>query len=609
MFVLVIWQRELGNHNSLNRILSVHAAGKLVGLMPHGKFIEDCDMKKSFSIITATHNAAATLPHLLDSLASQTFRDFELILQDGASTDTTVALAESYRDRLPALSIASEADTGIYDAWNRAAARLNSRWTLFLGADDSLYAPDTLERVVAYLGTHTAEEPGGRLRFAAGGVVIIRTDGTPLRYISGRVEGAVESLGSAAMPTPFPGLFIHSGLFAQFRFDAGLRIVGDYDFLCRAWTRDDEGLRLPFLVAKMREGGVSSRVACAAVQTRELFDVADSHYGNIWTPERKRHYFRMRLVSAAYTQFPTLAPKLHNALRRLRGRPPLPADAGEAAAPFPSFSPEQVPVFIISYNRLNYLKRLIDWLERRKLTNITIIDNASSYPPLLHYLEELPYRVVRLRENLGHLALWKCGLFTDIVSSSYFILSDPDVVPVEECPDDVIECFYNKLVENPSLTKCGFSLLLEDIPHDYPLRDSVMKVESPYWENPLPDGSGYTAPLDTTFALYRPGVPPEDPRWFSAVRLAPPYAARHLPWYETGPEADGEGQFYREHCRPQFSFWSAADADSLKQENLALRRRVEALEAQVAMLEQSFGNRLFLVLYKVLRALKKKILG
>jgi glycosyltransferase involved in cell wall biosynthesis len=57
-------------------------------------------MTPFFTIITATYNAAATLPRLLDSLAAQTCRDFELVIQDGASTDATAAIAEAYRERL-----------------------------------------------------------------------------------------------------------------------------------------------------------------------------------------------------------------------------------------------------------------------------------------------------------------------------------------------------------------------------------------------------------------------------------------------------------------------------------------------------------------------------
>ena len=71
-----------------------------------------------FTIITSTWNAAATLPRLLDSLAAQTCRDFNWIVQDGASSDATLDIVERYRDRLPEILTAGGRDNGIYDAWN-----------------------------------------------------------------------------------------------------------------------------------------------------------------------------------------------------------------------------------------------------------------------------------------------------------------------------------------------------------------------------------------------------------------------------------------------------------------------------------------------------------
>ena len=564
-------------------------------------------MTKFITIITATYNAASTLPRLLESLASQTCRDFELIIQDGASNDNTVEIAESYRDMLPALSIVSEPDTGIYDAWNKALSRINGRWTLFLGADDSLYTTDILDKVRNMLGLLSSDE-SAHIRFAAGSVVVTTAERIPLRYISGRVEGAVNSLRAAAIPTPFPGLFIRSELFGNHLFRSDLRIVGDYEFLCQTWNEDKQGIRLPYLVTAMTTGGISEQQSHAAMCAKETYDAAHRHFGNAWTPEHKRHYFCTRILSTLYSWLPQVAPQIHNALRRLRNRPPLICQGRHSPALTP-FAPESVPIFIISYNRLRCLKRLISWLEENGNTNIIVVDNSSTYPPLLEYLDSLSYRVIRLNENKGYLAVWECGVFSDILDKQYFVVTDPDVLPSETCPDDAIMCFYNKLMEYPHITKCGFSLLIDDIPSDYPLRQSVVSLEKRYWEAPLPDGSGYVAPIDTTFALYRPGIAPNDPRWLSAIRLAPPYAARHLPWYESAANDDEESVFYRKVCKAQSSYWTATDADSLKQENLALRRRIEELEAQVDMMSQRFSNKVYILVYRMLRAVKKSILG
>ena len=49
---------------------------------------------------------------------------------------------------------------------------------------------------------------------------------------------------------------------------------------------------------------------------------------------------------------------------------------------------KQIPIVINNFNRLGYLKRLIASLESRGYKNIHIIDNNSTYPPLLEYYEK-----------------------------------------------------------------------------------------------------------------------------------------------------------------------------------------------------------------------------
>jgi glycosyltransferase involved in cell wall biosynthesis len=103
------------------------------------------------TLVVPTMNSQALLGAALESIAGQTWRGFEVIVSDGASSDGTLALARSYADRLPALQIDSRPDRGVYDAINRGVALSRGEWFLVLGSDDRLHAPDTLERVAAHL--------------------------------------------------------------------------------------------------------------------------------------------------------------------------------------------------------------------------------------------------------------------------------------------------------------------------------------------------------------------------------------------------------------------------------------------------------------------------
>ncbi|MEQ3657272.1 MAG: glycosyltransferase family 2 protein [Dokdonia sp.] len=100
-----------------------------------------------FSIIIPTYNAAATLATALESVAQQSFRDVEVLVQDGGSLDNTLEIAHSFQDQLPGLIIKSEADTGIYDAMNKAVIAATGTYIYFLGSDDHLYDAHTLATI------------------------------------------------------------------------------------------------------------------------------------------------------------------------------------------------------------------------------------------------------------------------------------------------------------------------------------------------------------------------------------------------------------------------------------------------------------------------------
>ncbi|MCM1153409.1 MAG: glycosyltransferase [Muribaculum sp.] len=93
------------------------------------------------SIITVTYNAEKTLPATLKSVAEQTYKDYELIIIDGASRDNTLSLARSLA---PNATILSEPDDGIYYAMNKGLRMAKGEYVLFLNAGDSFHSAGTL---------------------------------------------------------------------------------------------------------------------------------------------------------------------------------------------------------------------------------------------------------------------------------------------------------------------------------------------------------------------------------------------------------------------------------------------------------------------------------
>ncbi|MEO8153800.1 MAG: glycosyltransferase family 2 protein [Rhizobacter sp.] len=107
------------------------------------------------SVVVPTWNSAAVLAQALQSLAAQSFRGFEVILSDGASTDETLAIAQRYASLLPTLSIDSRPDSGVYDAINRGVRLARGAWFLVLGSDDCIHAPETFAAVAEQLQLET----------------------------------------------------------------------------------------------------------------------------------------------------------------------------------------------------------------------------------------------------------------------------------------------------------------------------------------------------------------------------------------------------------------------------------------------------------------------
>lgn len=102
-----------------------------------------------FSIIIPTYQSERSIESCLNSILAQSFADFEVIIQDGKSSDNTCDLVRAFDDAR--LLLFSEKDTGVYHAMNRAIDKLSGNWVLFLGSDDRLYVNETLETLKLFL--------------------------------------------------------------------------------------------------------------------------------------------------------------------------------------------------------------------------------------------------------------------------------------------------------------------------------------------------------------------------------------------------------------------------------------------------------------------------
>ena len=210
-------------------------------------------------------------------------------------------------------------------------------------------------------------------------------------------------------------------------------------------------------------------------------------------------------------------------------------------------SVKEIPIVINNFNRLTHLSALIAFLERSGFKKIIIIDNGSTYGPLLEYYATTRHEVVRDGANYGHLALWKNGLYQRL-KWNYFVYTDSDVLPVKECPENFLTHFKKVLDAHFHLDKVGFGIVIDDLPDSFALKEKVINHEKRFWKNEV-DENVFDAPIDTTFALYKPFSTLKfgEVYTLAAYRLGFPYVVRHLPWYVDSDNLSEEEQYYVEH--------------------------------------------------------------
>ena len=204
----------------------------------------------------------------------------------------------------------------------------------------------------------------------------------------------------------------------------------------------------------------------------------------------------------------------------------------------------EIPIIINNYNRLDYLVKLIQSLESRGYRNIHIIDNNSSYPPLLEYYKSCKYCVYKLNTNVGYKALWKTNIYEKF-KKSYYVYTDADLELDNACPDDFMNYFFMIMQKKPFSQKVGFGLKIDDLPDIFINKKQVIDWEKKHWDFPDRQIQNlFRAPIDTTFALYRPFCKGAANRFYETYRTGYPYVVKHLPWYVDSKNLTEEELYY-----------------------------------------------------------------
>lgn len=209
------------------------------------------DMLK-VSLLVTTYNVKDHLRITLDHITRQDYRDMEVVIVDGMSTDGTVDVIQEYAERMEqndsiTVRWISEEDQGLYDAMNKAY-RL-STGDIIAVCNDMLYTEDAVSKLVRAI-----EQCGRSCIGAHADLVYVEGERVVRSWHMG--EGRLRQGWMPGHPT----LFLRREIYEKYGlYDNRYRCAADYEFMVRFLKDENNRLAyVPEVLVAMFYGGTSN---------------------------------------------------------------------------------------------------------------------------------------------------------------------------------------------------------------------------------------------------------------------------------------------------------------------------------------------------------------
>jgi len=239
-----------------------------------------------FSIITITYNEEKRIGNTLKSVYSQSFSDYEHIIEDGFSSDNTVSIVKKVKAQysLSNLVVYQEKDSGLYDAMNRAIKRAKGKYICFLNSGDSFYDENVLKSVADYINNYP------NMDWYYGDSIVVFPNGDEYyqacctyENISGEVD--YKELRQTDIDFVHQSLFASKRCFERSLFDTTYQLRAEF-----AWYLDNvmKGCKVKKMnipISCYAFGGTSDRAESAVVNRDELLRMYKEY--DILTPKRE----------------------------------------------------------------------------------------------------------------------------------------------------------------------------------------------------------------------------------------------------------------------------------------------------------------------------------
>lgn len=227
--------------------------------------------KPLLSIITVTYNASREVGVTLRSVHEQTCRDFEFVVQDGASKDDTVEQVQGAD--IPSTRIESRPDKGLYDAMNRAMSRARGEYLIFLNAGDTFACSDSLQTIADKIRETDADIVYGQTQ-----IVDEQRKVIGMRHLSAPRELTFNSFKRGMLVCHQAFVVRHS---IAGDYDLTYRFSADYEWCLRCLKASRKNAYCDAVLISFLDGGTTTKYHRASL--RERFRIMCRYYGTAST--------------------------------------------------------------------------------------------------------------------------------------------------------------------------------------------------------------------------------------------------------------------------------------------------------------------------------------
>lgn len=266
--------------------------------------------KPFFSIVVVALNPGERLEKTLNSIVNQTFKDYEVILKDGGSTDGSLERLQGkgYFEEKNQIRIQQKRDKSIYDGMNQALSSVNGRYVQFLNCGDYFYSDTVLEEVANFIGVERKKSIDAVINKNLAGDVdnsvnefaIEAVQHGPMIYYGNQYNQIQDTIIYSAPQindfTCYRNVPCHQVCFYDYRlfekraYELKYKVRADYEhFLYSIYEENAKGISMPVMVASYEGGGFSETKENRRQSALEHKEITQKYLG-------KAKVFKYRMI-------------------------------------------------------------------------------------------------------------------------------------------------------------------------------------------------------------------------------------------------------------------------------------------------------------------------